>query len=56
MKNAVHKYCKIIYNNGIVKEAFVEEFQFERDEDEEPFLLYTPNMAVFQSEIERIEF
>lgn len=56
MKKSVHRNCKIFYKSGLIKEGYVEEFQFERDEDEEPFLLYTPNMAVFQSEIERIEF
>ena len=55
MKKSVHKNCKIFYKSGLIKEVYVEEFQFERDEDEEPFLLYTPNLAVFQSEIERIE-
>ena len=54
MKDAVHKNCKIIYKSGLIKEGYVEEFQFERDEDEEPFLLYTPNMAAFQSELEAI--
>ena len=55
MKKSVHKKCKIVYKNGLIKEGYIEEFQFERDEDEEPFLLYAPNLAVFQSEIERIE-
>ena len=36
MKNAVHKNCKIFYKSGLIKEVYVEEFQFERDEDEEP--------------------
>jgi len=55
MKKSVHKNCKIFYKSGLIKEVYVEEFQFERDEDEEPFLLYTPNLAVFQSEIIKVE-
>ncbi len=55
MKNAVHRVCRIIYKNGTVMEGFVEEYHHAQEEDEESMLLFTPNMAVFLSEIERIE-
>ena len=54
MKNAVHKNCKIFYKSGLIKEVYVEEFQFERDEDEEPMILYTPNMVAFKQELDEI--
>ena len=46
--------CKIFYKSGLIKEVYVEEFQFERDEDKEPMILYTPNMVAFQSELDEI--
>ena len=55
MKNAVHNNCKIIYKSGLIKEGYVEEFHHAESEEEEPLILYTPKLAAFQSELERIE-
>ena len=55
MKNAVGKNCIIKYLNNHIRKCVVESYQYEEGEDEEPFILYEPNFAAYQSELESIE-
>ena len=55
MKSVKRKRVRFYFADGEVLDSFVESYQFEEDEDEEPMLLCSGNLAVFQSELERIE-
>ena len=55
MRKASHKKARIVYLNGTVREGFIESFEQAESEEEEPMILYAPNKAAFQSELESIE-
>lgn len=55
MKNAVGKNRIIKYLNNHIRKGVVESYHYEKGEDKEPFILYEPNLAAYQSELESIE-
>ena len=55
MKSAVGHNAIIYFTAGNSEKAYVESYEFEPDEDKEPFILFTHNRADYQSAIERIE-
>lgn len=55
MINAVNKTAKIIYLDGSYRIGLVESYEYEKYEDEEPFILFEPDLVAFQSELADIE-
>lgn len=55
MEKSVGKKGRIIYLDGHIREGVIEEYHYEKGEDEEPFIFYTPQLTAFQSELDRIE-
>ena len=55
MKNSVGHKTRILFSSGRCEETFVESYEYEPDEDEEPFILFEYNRADYQSNIKRIE-
>lgn len=53
-KAVVHKAFVKCYNSS-AKSTFIEQYHYEADEDEEPFILFEPSLAAYQSELEKIE-
>ncbi|MGI5989337.1 MAG: hypothetical protein ACOX78_03605 [Lachnospiraceae bacterium] len=55
MKKAVGHRARITFSDGSAEVTFVEAYQYEEDNDKEPFLEFTPNRADYQSSIEKID-
>lgn len=55
MKNSIKNKVIFHFIDGQTLGSFVESYEFEDGEDEEPMLLCSKNLAVFQSELEKIE-
>lgn len=55
MKKAVGHKARITFDDGSKETTFVEAYQYEEDDDKEPFLEFTPNRVDYQSSIENIE-
>ena len=55
MKEAVGRTVAITCTGLPVKEVFVESYQYEPEDDQEPFLLFEGEYAEYQSGIEKIE-
>jgi len=55
MKSAVGHKARITFDDDSVEVTFVEAYQYEADDDREPFLEFTPNRVDYQSSIKDIE-
>lgn len=55
MEKAVGRKGRLVYMNGHIREGLIEEYHYEEGEDIEPFILYEPQLAAYQSELESIE-
>lgn len=55
MKNAVGHKVIIALENGSEEETLVESYQYDADEDKEPWIEFSPNRADYQSSIASIE-
>lgn len=55
MKKAVGHKARITFDDGSSEETYVESYQYEPDDDKEPFILFTPDRADYQSSIRNIK-
>lgn len=55
MESSVKNEVIFYFTDGQALGSFVESYEFEEGEDEEPMLLCSENLAVFQSELAKIE-
>lgn len=55
MENAVGHRVRITFYDGSKENTLVRSYQYEPDDDEKPWIEFTPNRADYQSSIKNIE-